>query len=483
MRYQFFFALTMLCPAADEACLPCHRQAVESWRASTMARSVGAVIQAKASFRHDFSNTKMSVAGDEHVLERDGLRARYRIGLRIGSGNKGMSFATQQAGMWMQSPISWYAAQKRFAVSPGWEQEKYPDADRPVRDECLQCHASRVEQTWQPISCDRCHGDSAAHLRKPLRTNIVQPARLAKAARDSVCEQCHLPGVARIPLAGKKLHDFQPGMHTEDVWTTWIRSDAPMKVASHAERLALSRCQLQQSKDIWCGSCHSPHADAQEQLRATQAVCQGCHAASAKPHFAQQSCTKCHMPQKEAADVHAAYTDHRIQIPARSESVSVRQQLLEWRPTGDGARGAALALMEVIDSTATTMLAMEKLQGLPAGDVSVWTARGAAALRLGNADAAVDYFLRATRMDAVNPWLQYQLAMARAAAGQPGVTEPLRQALLLNPGFLEAAIALAQEERRSKGNAAYLEVLDEFLRHRPQSLAVRQAVAKARRGL
>jgi len=41
--------------------------------------------------------------------------------------------------------------------------------------------------------------------------SIVNPAKLQQAARDSICEQCHLAGEVRIPNPGKSMADFQPG--------------------------------------------------------------------------------------------------------------------------------------------------------------------------------------------------------------------------------------------------------------------------------
>ena len=37
------------------------------------------------------------------------------------------------------------------------------------------------------IACERCHGDGTAHMRRPSAANIVNPAKLAGPARDSVC--------------------------------------------------------------------------------------------------------------------------------------------------------------------------------------------------------------------------------------------------------------------------------------------------------
>jgi len=74
---------------------------------------------------------------------------------------------------------------------------------------------------------------------------MVNPAKLALRARDSVCEQCHLSGEIRVPRSGKQDHDFRPGEQLEDSLTVFVRAGAPgkMRVTSHAEDLGRSACK------------------------------------------------------------------------------------------------------------------------------------------------------------------------------------------------------------------------------------------------
>jgi hypothetical protein len=96
----------------------------------------------------------------------------------------------------------------------------------------------------EAISCERCHGPAGEHLKPPGAGSIVNPARLAPPARDSVCEQCHLAGITqRILNAGRDFTDFRPGQRLEDVFTVYTRAGAQgFKVISHAEQLSLSAC-------------------------------------------------------------------------------------------------------------------------------------------------------------------------------------------------------------------------------------------------
>ncbi len=52
--------------------------------------------------------------------------------------------------------------------------------------------------------------------------NIVNPAKLPKRARDSVCEQCHLEGEVRILNPGRSWRDFQPGNNLEQTAAVYV---------------------------------------------------------------------------------------------------------------------------------------------------------------------------------------------------------------------------------------------------------------------
>jgi len=62
-------------------------------------------------------------------------------------------------------------------------------------------------------------------LRSPLPGSIVNPAKLAQRARDSVCEQCHLLGEARVPNPDKNIEDFRPGVDLKDVFSVAFPKD------------------------------------------------------------------------------------------------------------------------------------------------------------------------------------------------------------------------------------------------------------------
>ena len=59
-------------------------------------------------------------------------------------------------------------------------------------------------------------------LAHPSAHNIVNPAKLPSRPRDSVCEQCHLSGEARIPHPGRRVADFRPGQALEEVFSVYV---------------------------------------------------------------------------------------------------------------------------------------------------------------------------------------------------------------------------------------------------------------------
>jgi hypothetical protein len=86
----------------------------------------------------------------------------------------------------------------------------------PVR----QTNIGRPAFAAEAITCERCHGSAEKHLSDPRAGTIINPAKLEPAARDSICEQCHLLGVGRVLNPGRKFGDFLPGQSLEDVFTT-----------------------------------------------------------------------------------------------------------------------------------------------------------------------------------------------------------------------------------------------------------------------
>lgn len=427
-----------------------------------MGRSVGAPSHASAGFRHELSGTSFGVDGLVHEASRRGLTAKHTVALRVGSGRVGSSFAVTIGGRLFQSPVSWFAQRGHFDVSPGFELERHPDFDRPIRDECLLCHASRAGDTWTAIGCERCHGLGDAHRASPSRSNIVNPARLAGAIRDSVCDQCHLSGVSRIPHPGKTFEDFRAGETLESVWTTFVGGN-DFKVVSHSEQWAKSKCRTKGGESLGCAVCHNPHPTAAKPVRGYDAVCRDCH----QPHRPETACTGCHMAKRGAQDVHAAYTDHHVRREAAQPTVAPGS-LRAWRPVPPEFLERATAFAR------GDLASLVKLA--PAGDPEVLAMGGSILLQQGRAREALPLLQRAVEVRENDASAWFRLGLAEQALGIASFAARYEEAIRRDPFLFDAYAALAKA--RSGDRASYESVLRRFLRHAPQNLTVREALRK-----
>jgi hypothetical protein len=322
----------------EDACIDCHKEEVNGYARSKMAQSMrlpahepeGVVHAPQATLRM-FSNRE----GTWQALESHGHTENYRADYVIGSGTHASGYIVSLANHLFQSPVAYYRRKAAYGLAPGYETESDPDFTRPVKPGCVFCHAGSFaavsgtinEYAAQPFShlaigCSRCHGPAGNHVTDPGGSKIVNPARLDPASRDSVCEQCHLKGVARVLNPGKKFTDFVVGQPLENTFTTYRYSmpngeQPPFKVISHSEQLALSRCKRVTGNGMWCGTCHDPHNEPTDAVPYYRSKCLTCHANThyAASHPSRTSnCIGCHMPKREANDGgHTVFTDHRIQ--------------------------------------------------------------------------------------------------------------------------------------------------------------------------
>jgi len=450
---------------AIASCAPCHEAIVRSYAATGMGRSVSRPTEetrARGKGKH---------GGQEwEVASRDG-KLTHRVGSEtrapewaVGSGHEGKSYIWRVGDSFFQSPLAWYSRRGAWDLSPGYAADATIDFLRPITADCLGCHAGEsraVKGTLNRyeggapipvpgIHCARCHGDGEAHIRDGRRGNIVNPARLAARERDSVCEQCHLSGAARVPLPGKSFGDFRPGMALEQVFSVYLpAAESGFKVVSHAEQLAQSACVKGSGEKLWCGSCHDAHREPAEAGRWFRERCVGCHAQT-RPHG--EDCAGCHMPRTSARDGgHTAFTDHRIRKPGGAAATegpvkglrAWREPALEWR-----ARGLGLAYAGVGE--------LERAYGLLRGvaeDGEVQSALGLIHLRRGKAAEAVAVLERAAKAEPGNSTRRLNLAAALLAAGQRGrAAEEARQAMAIEPRMQDAYVLMAEIE---PGRAAY----------------------------
>ncbi len=344
-------------PAGAHRCVVCHPSEVQGFSRSAMAhalRRAGNEPDGTATAHGSTITMHSSAAGFYQSWENGGDKSEYRVDFVIGSGEHASGYLVDIGGHLFQSPVAYYKSRRAYDLAPGYENQPDPDFTRPIAEECLLCHSgnalhvSGTLNEYRPpvfaaeaITCERCHGPVEKHLADPSAETIVNPSKLEPAARNSVCEQCHLFGVARVANPGKKISDFMPGRPLEDTFTIYrnvMPAGAPagdLKVISHVEQLALSACARNSGGRLWCVTCHNPHEKLAQSVEYYRARCLACHTANfPAAHPAKDSdCLGCHMPRRDAKDGgHTVFTDHRIQrVPDTPRDLPADSGIAAWR--------------------------------------------------------------------------------------------------------------------------------------------------------
>jgi hypothetical protein len=365
------------------ACTRCHADVAESYRAHPMGRSVSRIASAAGEeLRAAPAGAEFDAAGYHYTVERREGHLVHReqrldngepvaaveaaVAYALGSGERGYSFLVERDGFVAQSPIAWYAQERRYDLAPGYDERNF-HFERVILPGCLSCHVDGATPAGgahnryatpldlRPIGCERCHGPGTMHIHGPgigeggLDATIVNPRHLAPALRDSVCEQCHLQGADRFLRAGHKEGDFRPGLPLDEFVAVFVEAGPAgrSRAVGQVEQMHASRCYAASGGALGCISCHDPHRRPGRAERAQhyRASCLACHETKAcripepdrRARQADDSCVDCHMPRRGTKDVaHTAMTDHRI--PRSATAVAA--------PDALPARGAAAGPVE-----------------------------------------------------------------------------------------------------------------------------------------
>jgi predicted CXXCH cytochrome family protein len=349
-----------------------------------------------------------------------------------------------------------------------------------------------ADPPFTAISCDRCHGPPAAHLKKPVAGSIVNPAKLAASQRDSVCEQCHLEGAVRILNPGRDWWDFAAGMAAESVFVTYLptAADGTLPAVSHSELLAQSQCARRSGGRLWCGTCHDPHSGGPNRAQAVTAVCLACHGDlfSAKRHAAAAECVSCHMPRLRPTNVaHSAITDHSIPRIPRSEQAKpggTDADLRAWREPDPALvrRDLGLAYFDLAANTHSAPAlrkAYQILFKLPPDqlrDAPVEADLASLLLQQGQLAQAIQMFARAAAQQPSNARYAYCLGAALGRSGNAGeAVKELRRSIELDPSQPDPYLELARIYRNTGEEAHSRQVIQEYLHFMPQNIRLRAA--------
>jgi Tfp pilus assembly protein PilF len=336
--------------AGNAACATCHASIYASYSKTFMAHASGPATEKlmAADFVHSPSKVHFRIFGDSNTawlsFERPGdatVRGQRQLLYFIGSGRRGQTYFFAVDGFLFESPVNWYANRQVWDMAPGYSTAHEIPMNLPAFTSCLHCHVSGMQPplpgtenkyampvfTQEGVSCERCHGPGAAHVKGGP---IVNPAKSNPQRRDAVCMQCHLEGRAAIERAGKHVFEFRPGDDLSDYIRYYVVAGDQgqgLGAVSQFEALSQSMCKKKSGDVMSCTSCHNPHfsPSATERVSYYRGKCLACHGASlgTKHHPEQPDCAACHMPASPSTDVaHTEVTDHRIRRrPALSPQI------------------------------------------------------------------------------------------------------------------------------------------------------------------
>ncbi len=362
----------------DKACAACHEGECSSYEHHPMRRTLQPLAQADAIEALDTrANNPFAQDGLSYEVLRDAGRMTHRethnglgpdvaasrdMAYAVGSGNHARSYLFEVDGHLFYSPVTWYSQKRTWGLSPAFRRAN-KHFSHPVGRECLFCHTSSVEPTGPAnnqlrithhgIGCERCHGPAELHVRRHEQSEdytgqdytIVNPAKLEPTLRDAVCEQCHLEGLsnARFPRRGRELDEYRPGLPLHLFIASFAQAahvGRDVEFVGHVEQMRVSRCYLASEGKLSCVSCHDPHVkpDAAAKVDFYRQRCLNCHTAPEtecgeplerrKARTAQDDCTVCHMPPRDASGLsHVAITDHRV--PGRADKFELPKEMAE----------------------------------------------------------------------------------------------------------------------------------------------------------
>ncbi len=526
----------------DGVCARCHSEIARTYRRHPMGRSLTPIAGAPSPVTDGPGDrAQFEADGLLYSIEREGDRVIHQETRRdssggavtqiqaevqyvIGSGRQAFSYLIEHDGFLYESPITWYAKDKRWGLSPGYA-ARTSRFDRPILSECLFCHSNRAERVagtinkyrtpvfaaGHAIGCERCHGPGELHVRRPTvidgrDVTIVNPADLAPSLRDAVCEQCHLIGPRRIARLGTTSEDFRPGLPFYRFWSVFVASSrsAQNKFASQAEQMHDSRCYLASSGQLGCISCHDPHVmpEPGEKTAYFRDRCLDCHAEKGCRLPASEralrsggdDCIGCHMPRSSSSNnTHVATTNHRIPRrepdestpPGRTEPpgragpslVNFHRDLMsnQDRALTERDRGIALCRGGGPGAAAEALPLIEAAVAARPDDIPALDCKGELLGLLGRPEQGLAAYRMVLAKDSTR-----QTAIEGAAAlssrlgkHQDAVTY-WQQAIAIDPRRSGYHTELAREQLRLRHWRAAAEASQTALRLNPSSLQVRK---------
>src|ERR1700722_13017355 len=159
----------------------CHLQ---SYERTPMAHASGPAIEnvIPADFVHAPSGVHYRVFSDSNRVwlsfDRPGdpvVSGKRELLYYVGSGRRGLSYLFARDSFLFESPVNWYAHERRWDMAPAYQETREIPLNLPAFTSCLRCHVSAMRapvkgtENLYPmppflhsgVSCERCHGPGA----------------------------------------------------------------------------------------------------------------------------------------------------------------------------------------------------------------------------------------------------------------------------------------------------------------------------------
>jgi predicted CXXCH cytochrome family protein len=334
------------------SCQKCHAEIYEHWKKTLMANVVRDPKEHPEAITPDLaSGDPLITFGKDDIAFVYGSKWKQRYFKKVGDDY--FPFAAQ----WDVTHKKW----KPYFVKDDWWAPLYPpdNMQRPTGALCDGCHSvnydikTKAVAEWN-VGCERCHGPGSEHVKQPLPTNILDPARMDYVAGNDTCIQCHSQGRTLQDQIEGKYYDwpvgFQPGAKLSDYWKLEDHKLGALTFThfpdgtAHKNRMqGNDYVQSEMYKHgVTCFTCHDVHGtDVAGSLRKpADQLCLDCHGADSPngPHTptlaahthhkadsAGSSCVECHMPKiaQTLGDVNVRSHTFRFVPPAMTDSEKI----------------------------------------------------------------------------------------------------------------------------------------------------------------
>lgn len=325
--------------AGAESCRECHRDIYDRQMRTAHAESLRTL--ANNTPRSPFGSGQavtdpdtgakyeMTLDGKKPTLsvKWKGLEASQEVHFEFGSGKRAFAYLAELGpNQYLDSRLNYYSGIKQWDFTSG-QQDSSPSLMRqPLGRElgsddaamCFWCHTTVLHargpamdsapprgvqvdagKTILGVTCERCHGPRAEHVRDFKSGKIPpKPEPWTATGQNEMCGQCH--SVPNVSAGHKAVARFQPF------------------------GLSQSQCFIQSKGKLSCSTCHDPHEDAKRDDAYYVGRCLSCHSRQATepqavtaricPVNATTGCVSCHMARDSKSMLHATFVDHNIRI-------------------------------------------------------------------------------------------------------------------------------------------------------------------------